>query len=237
MLKLASYFIFIGLFIYLIISTDIEFFIKIFSLLLIISSFPLDYFFTSRKIRDLNKKIKENPNHLKISENRLACKTILENKNRLEGLFTIIEDNKLKKELAKYENGQNDENNIELKNNLDLDALIKKESIKINYRPLIISLIITTVIFFILQYNLYINILIVLIANLILLVDFFFWSKNIRIANKIISNNSDFLKQLKNNKFYSTLAYQYIPRGPFSFIEYIKLHRIINKNKLPKNNI
>mgnify|MGYP001565483324 CR=1 FL=1 len=63
--------------------------------------FVLDYFLTSKKLRELNNKISQNQNYLKDKDKRELCKIIL-NQTYMWGVFTLIEAKKLKKALDKF---------------------------------------------------------------------------------------------------------------------------------------
>lgn len=64
--------------------------------------FILDYFLTSKKLRELNQKISQNQNYLKDKNTRELCKTIL-SQSYMWGIFTLIEARKLKKSLDAYQ--------------------------------------------------------------------------------------------------------------------------------------
>lgn len=58
----------------------------------------LDYRFTSKKLRDLNDKISQNPAFLKEQNNMDLCKTI-SSQTYIWGIYTLIEMRKLNKHL------------------------------------------------------------------------------------------------------------------------------------------
>lgn len=61
-----------------------------------------DYFWASKKLRELNNKISHNKNYLKDKNKRELCKAIL-NQTNMYGIFTLMESRKLKKALDQYQ--------------------------------------------------------------------------------------------------------------------------------------